>query len=32
MPDNLARLFERPVSCREIDASLSALRDGMQEY
>ncbi|MFT3904977.1 MAG: threonine synthase [Steroidobacteraceae bacterium] len=25
VPDNLARLFERPVQCREIDATLAAL-------
>ncbi|MGH8257064.1 MAG: threonine synthase [Steroidobacteraceae bacterium] len=29
MPENLARLFERPVSCTEIDATLEALKDSL---
>ncbi len=29
VPENLARLFERPVSCVEIDASLAALKSAM---
>jgi threonine synthase len=31
VPDNLARLFERPVHCTTIDATLAGLRSGMQE-
>ncbi|MGH8206865.1 MAG: threonine synthase, partial [Steroidobacteraceae bacterium] len=29
MPENLARLFERPVSSTEIDATLEALKDSL---
>ena len=29
MPENLARLFERPCSCTEIEATLAALKDAL---